>query len=109
MTDTTASEKAAAALLARSGSNPASEVRPATGERARLLELIERDEPLTDDESEEFAELAKKSRAGTLSGSPERTVRKRPSVAGDRVGRESVSSPATASETAAHAILSRGW
>ena len=80
---TTASEQAAAILAGTKDETPGVE-RPATGEFARLRELFFKDGDFTDDEADEFADLAAKRRAGTLEGAPKRTVRKRESVAGER-------------------------
>lgn len=108
MTDMTASEKAAASLSNRGANRTETSERSATGERGRLVELIERDGPLTDDEEKEYEDLARKARAGTLTGERTRQVRKRRSVGGDRE-RESSSKQPTASSQAASAILDRGW
>lgn len=101
----TASEKAAAFLATGAKSDGAPGVeRPATGEYARLRELLIDRDTLDDDEAEELADLAGKWRAGTIEGRPKRTVRKRESVAGDGdrdgKGRERTT-PQTASEAAA--------
>lgn len=111
MTMTTASEAAAARLLGNAtGNDHPMNTRPATGERARLAELIDRDDDLNDDESAEFDELASKWRAGKLAGSPERVVRQRRSVAGEREdesaasGRHRTDAPKTASEQAAASV-----
>lgn len=105
---TSASEQAAAFLT---GANTADErpleTRGATGEYARLRELVAKDD-LSDAETEEFHTLAEKRRAGTLEGSPARSVRKRPSVAGEREDGVSTSStPKTASAAAAAQLLGR--
>jgi len=101
----TASEKAAAFLAGTPKDEAPGVERPATGGFARLRELLGKDGDFTDDEADEFADLAAKRRAGTLDGAPKRTVRKRESVAGDsdRDGAAYAdrSKPATASEKAA--------
>lgn len=102
----TASEKAAAFLTENTDERPTGERRDASGEYARLRDLILQDE-LTDDESAEFAELAKKRRAGTLTGSPTRTVFKRPSTAGERSEVDVAPKPPTASEQAAAYLQGR--
>lgn len=99
----TASEQAAAFLAAKTaGGEREGERQGATGEYARLRDLIEKDD-LTDDESAEFSSLAEKRRAGTLEGRPRRTVYKRQSVAGERSDESNMpaSKPKTASEQAA--------
>jgi hypothetical protein len=107
---TTASEKAAAFLMGNStGDERPGTQRPATGEYARLRELVLSDDDLSDDDMEEMRELNAKYRAGTITGSPARTAYKRQSVAGEREGdnmgggRE----PQTASERAAAHLLGR--
>lgn len=97
----TASEQAAAFLATKSDERQG-ERQGATGDYARLRDLIEKDE-LTDDESDEFAALADKRRTGTLEGRPQRTTYKRPSVAGERSDESAtpVTKPKTASEQAA--------
>ena len=108
----TASEQAAAFLAGTKDEAPGVE-RPATGEFARLRELLGKDGDFTDDEADEFADLAAKRRAGTLEGAPKRTVRKRDSVAGERdrdgKGRERESKPETASEKAAAFLREKGY
>ncbi|HCU77956.1 MAG TPA: hypothetical protein DGU37_05530 [Microbacterium sp.] len=107
----TASEQAAAFLAGTKDEAPGVE-RPATGEFARLRELLGQEDEWTDDEADEFADLAAKRRAGTLDGAPKRTVRKRASVAGERDrdgrGRER-EIPATASEKAAAFLREKGY
>lgn len=103
----TASEQAAAFLAAKTADRQG-ERQGATGDYARLRDLIEKDE-LSDDESEEFIELADKRRAGTLEGRPQRTTYKRPSVAGERADESTTpaTKPKTASEQAANFL--RGY
>lgn len=107
----TASEQAAAFLAGTPKDEAPGVERPATGGFARLRELLGKDGDFTDDEADEFADLAAKRRAGTLDGAPKRTVRKRDSVAGERdrdgKGRERTKQP-TASETAAAFLRERG-
>lgn len=107
----TASEQAAAFLAGTKDETPGVE-RPATGGFARLRELLGQESEWTDDEADEFADLAAKRRAGTLDGAPKRTVRKRESVTGgerdrDGEGRERGPKPATASESAAAFLRER--
>lgn len=108
----TASEQAAAFLAGTKDETPGVE-RPATGGFARLRELLGQESEWTDDEADEFADLAAKRRAGTLDGAPKRTVRKRDSVAGDgdRDGAAYAdrSKPATASEKAAAFLREKGY
>lgn len=98
---TTASEQAGAFLTGGAHERTA-ERRAASGDYARLRDLIEKDE-LTDDESDEFESLADKRRSGTLAGSPTRKVVKRQSVAGEREDESDRAkpSPKSASEQAA--------
>ncbi|MEV8265846.1 hypothetical protein AB0P00_17045 [Microbacterium sp. NPDC077057] len=99
----TASEQAASFLSSKpAGDKRESERQGATGEYARLRDLIEKDD-LNDDESAEFDALAEKRRAGTLEGRARRTVYKRQSIAGERdAEREGRSDrPLSASERAA--------
>lgn len=107
----TASEQAAAFLAGTKDEAPGVE-RPATGGFARLRELLGQEDEWTDDEADEFADLASKRRAGTLEGAPKRTVRKRDSVAGERdrdgEGREHGPKPATASEAAGAFLRKQG-
>lgn len=107
----TASEQAAAFLAGTPKDEAPGDERPATGGFARLRELLGKDGDFTDDEADEFADLAAKRRAGTLDGAPKRTVRKRESVAGERdrdgEGRERGPKPATASESAAAFLRER--
>ncbi len=106
----TASEQAAAFLAGTKDEAPGVE-RPATGEFARLRELLGQEDEWTDDEADEFADLVAKRRAGTLEGAPKRTVRKRDSVAGERdrdgKGRER-EMPESASARAAAILRKRG-
>lgn len=102
----TASEQAASFLTAATTSGQrVSERQGATGEYARLRDLIEKDD-LTDDESAEFDTLAEKRRAGTLEGRPRREVFKRRSVAGEREAEREgrPSRPLSASEQAARML-----
>ncbi|KJL25934.1 hypothetical protein RN51_00441 [Microbacterium oxydans] len=97
----TASEQAAAFLAAKTADGEREgERQGATGEYARLRDLIEKDD-LTDDESAEFSSLAEKRRAGTLEGRPRRTVYKRQSVAGERSEDGRPTTAPTASDQAA--------
>jgi len=109
----TASEQAAAFLAGTPKDEAPGVERPATGEFARLRELLGQEDEWTDDEADEFADLVAKRRAGTLEGAPKRTVRKRDSVAGDgdRDGAAYAdrSKPATASEKAAAFLREKGY
>lgn len=104
-----ASEKAAAHLLGNGGEQSEGTRRGATGEYARLSELLLSDRKLTADEREEFQELAARHREGTLTGSPARVTRKRESVAGERPGDNEPTRepPITASDIAAAYLLGR--
>lgn len=97
----TASEEAAAFLAGSTSGERPLETRGATGEYARLRELVLADGDHTEDEAAEYDELIAKRRAGTLTGNPPRTIRKRPSVAGDRGDEYAAKAPKTASEIAA--------
>lgn len=100
----TASEQAAAYLATKIDGEREGERQGATGEYARLRDLIEQDD-LTDDESAEFSSLAEKRRAGTLEGRPRRTVYKRQSIAGERdESGMSATKPKSASEQAARLL-----
>lgn len=104
----TASDEAARFLNGRAPADPG-ERRAATGERARLRDLLLRDR-LDDDETAELEELSKKFRDGDLEGRPPRTVRRRQSVAGDGDrdgGGRGRATPPTASQRAAEQL--RGW
>lgn len=105
----TASEQAGA-FLAGNGTDAerAGERRGASGDYARLRDLIEKDE-LTDDETGEFESLAEKRRSGTLAGSPTRTVYKRKSIAGEREDESDRGRPKPKSASEAAAAILRGY
>lgn len=101
----TASEQAAAFLTGAASGDRPGETRGATGDYARLRELLIEKDELTDDEAAELVELSDKRRSGALTGRPKTVVYKRQSVAGesDRDGdRGAPPSARTASEKAAN-------
>lgn len=103
-----ASEEAGAFLTGGTprGERP-SATRGATGDYARLADLLTKDD-LSDAETDEFNALAEKRRAGTLDGTPRRTVLKRQSVGGERELDLPDKAPKTASDIAAAQLLRRG-
>lgn len=102
-----ASKDAAAFLTeAASGDEREGQRRGATGDYARLADLLGKDD-LSAEESDEFDALAAKRRAGTLEGNPRRTVFKRKSVAGERGEDHPAKTPKTASDIAAAQLLGR--
>lgn len=104
-----ASEKAAAFLMGDTTNARVGTLRGATGDHARLRELVLDKGDLTEDEQAEFEELVAKRRAGTLSGSPARVTHKRESVGGEREGDNMGGGrqPRTASEAAGDHLLGR--
>lgn len=105
-----ASEKAAAFLMGNTTNDerPGTQ-RAATGDYARLRELVLSDDDFSDDEQAEYDELITKRRAGTLAGSPARTTFKRQSVGGERPGDNEGDgrAPKTASEIAGAFLTGR--
>lgn len=102
-----ASEEAARRILERGSEKRPSRVSGATGEYARLRELVLDIDELDDDQLEELERLSEKKRAGTLGGHAERVVRDRRSTAGEREDESparSSSSAKTASELAAESV-----
>lgn len=102
-----ASEEAGAFLTGGTprGDRPAA-TRGATGDYARLADLLSKDD-LSDAENDEFNTLAEKRRTGKLDGSPRRVVFKRESVGGERGEDHPGKAPKTASDVAAAQLLGR--